>query len=97
MRLIDANDVMSAVYEAEIDLYGDEYESLKNEIDKIPTITLETMRPMANWVKKNSFDELIDWTCSKCNLKIQTRKRNPLEYKYHFCPCCGAKMGLGEV
>ena len=45
-RLIDANNVMEAVFCA-VELYNSEYLAIQDEIKKIPTIDPESMRPTA--------------------------------------------------
>lgn len=49
-RLIDADKVMDALYDAGIELYRSEYEEFQKNLDKMPTIDPETLRPMAEWI-----------------------------------------------
>lgn len=97
VRLIDANEAIEALDGAEIELYPSEYEAFQKEIDKIPTIDPETMRPTAHWIKCDLVEvEHGECTrykdagikCSKCKHaynKFALWDRN-------FCPGCGFRM-----
>ena len=49
VRLIDASNVMEAVFGA-VELYDSEYLAIQHEIEKIPTIDPESLRPTAHWI-----------------------------------------------
>lgn len=85
MRLIDAREVMIAVFNA-IEMDEDEYNAIKAEVDEIPTIDPESMRPTARWkhggIDGNSYT--VNWICRKCG-KVA-------DFDYKYCPNCGARM-----
>lgn len=82
VRLIDANEAIEALDRAEIELYPSEYEAFQKEIDKIPTIDPETLRPTAHWITDRGGSTNV--VCSACNaISFAT---------YNFCPHCGARM-----
>ena len=96
VRLIDANKVMDALNNAEIELYRSEYENFQKEIDKIPTIDPESLRPTAQW--DGEYDGYADgnpvydvWSCSSCGYSIDDGTDDP-ELLPKFCPGCGARM-----
>lgn len=84
-RLIDAN---------EITYYTDEqgFEcAYKVDIDNLPTINPERLRPMAHWVHKQTKlpgGVLQVEECSLCECQMW-RKTN-------FCPDCGARMKMED-
>lgn len=86
-RLIDAN---------EITYYTDEqgFEcAYKVDIDNLPTIDPESLRPTAHWVKDGDAENPYrgsgtKYHCSACGRRAGYKQR----WLYKFCPCCGAKM-----
>lgn len=85
VRLIDANEAIEALDRAEIELYPSEYKAFQKEIDKIPTIDPETLRPTAKWSLGRIEDHIVmNFICGNCGA------RSELNYKY--CPKCGARM-----
>lgn len=60
MRLIDAREVMIAVFNA-IEMDEDEYNAIKQEVDELPTIDPETLRPTAHWENGDDYygDDII--------------------------------------
>lgn len=56
------------------------------EIDIMPTIDPESMRPTARWkhggIDGNSYT--VNWICRKCG-KVA-------DFDYKYCPNCGARM-----
>jgi hypothetical protein len=61
MRLIDARKVMIAVFNA-IEMDEDEYNAIKAEVDEIPTIDPESMRPKAHWKRIQD----VAYMCTYC-------------------------------
>lgn len=96
VRLIDAREVMIAVFNA-IEMDEDEYNAIKQEVDEIPTIDPESLRPTAHWIKcdliKVEHGECTRYrdagiNCSKCKHvydKFALWDRT-------FCPGCGSRM-----
>lgn len=80
-RLIDANNVMEAVFCA-VELYNSEYLAIQDEIKKIPTIDPESLRPTAHWISDSGGSTNV--VCSACN-SISFAA-------YNFCPECGKRM-----
>lgn len=85
MRLIDAREVMIAVFNA-IEMDEDEYNAIKAEVDEIPTIDPESLQPTAHWVIKETDRRgiILSWECDKCG----RLSRND----YPYCPHCGKRM-----
>ena len=88
VRLIDAN---ALPYENQVLSYDDEWCLKVSDIEKVPTIDPESLRPKGRWV-----DHMVrDWRCSECGEKIH-KVRNVDGYCYddkpNYCPNCGAKM-----
>lgn len=76
-RLIDANEI--AYY---ADEQGFEY-AYKADIDNLPTIDLERLRPTAHWIYGGGVGAYV-WSCSKCNSSQYVCSR--------YCPDCGSFM-----
>lgn len=49
VRLIDESNVMEAVFGA-VELYDSQYLAIQHEIEKLPTMHPESMRPTAHWI-----------------------------------------------
>ena len=81
MRLIDAREVMIAVFNA-IEMDEDEYNAIKAEVDEIPTIDPESLRPTAHWISDSGGSTNV--VCSHCNAISFAA--------YNFCPECGKRM-----
>ena len=91
VRLIDANNVMEAVFCA-VELYNSEYLAIQDEIKKIPTIDPESMRPTAHWENEEDFNgDPVVWFCSACKERFFLYDGTPEEINYKYCPYCGAK------
>lgn len=92
MRLIDADNVMDTLYNTSIELYRSEYEEFQREIDKIPTIDPESLRPTAKWIitKTNIFG-VNCYECSCCH-EHRYNAKNAWENRMKYCACCGARM-----
>lgn len=82
MRLIDAREVMIAVFNA-IEMDEDEYNAIKAEVDEIPTIDPESLRPTAHWKRIQDGAYMCTY-CKSCFAFIP--------YNYQYCQECGAKM-----
>lgn len=81
VRLIDAREVMIAVFNA-IEMDEDEYYAIKQEVDEIPTIDPESLRPTAKWITDRGGSTNV--VCSACNAISFAA--------YNFCPHCGKRM-----
>ena len=96
VRLIEASNVMEAVFGA-VELHDSEYFAIQHEIEKLPTIDPESLRPTAHWIKCDLVEvehgECTRYSdagisCSKCKNvydKFALWDRN-------FCPGCGSRM-----
>lgn len=82
MRLIDAREVMIAVFNA-IEMDEDEYNAIKAEVDEIPTIDPESLRPTAHWKRIQD----VAYMCTYCKSCFAF-----IPYNYQYCPECGAKI-----
>ena len=98
-ELIDADNVMNALYNTSIELYNSEYEEFQREIDKIPTIDLESLRPTAHWEPCDLVE--VDTSSGECyrnkNMGVKCSSCHHAYNKYalwdrSFCPGCGARM-----
>ena len=92
VRLIDAN---ALPYENQVLSYDDEWCLKVSDIEKVPTIDPESLRPKGRWV-----DHMVrDWRCSECGEKIH-KVRNVDGYCYddkpNYCPNCG-EIGRAHV
>lgn len=81
VRLIDASNVMEAVFGA-VELSDSEYLAIQHEIEKIPTIDPESLRPTAHWISDRGGSANV--VCSACNAISFAA--------YNFCPECGKRM-----
>ena len=83
-RLIDANELISAMYYYEHNEGGLTAYDAQDIINKAPTI--EPKR--GEWKRRivdNGFNA--DWVCSECGYRVKTDFVD-----YNFCPNCGARM-----
>ncbi len=87
MRLIDAREVMIAVFNA-IEMDEDEYNAIKAEVDEIPTIDPESLRPTAHWIKRGYVCGENEYECSACH---ETEWRTSAS-RMKYCMFCGARM-----
>lgn len=64
-----------------------------DDIDCMPTIDPESLRPTAHWENGDDYygDDII-WYCSACKNDIVLRGGTPEEYSYRYYPNCGARM-----
>ena len=64
-----------------------------DDIDCMPTIDPESLRPTANWINEtDAVGDPIIWTCSACKEPIVLYEGTPIENAYNYCPTCGARM-----
>lgn len=94
IRLIDADKVMDALYDAGIELYRSEYEEFQARLDKMPAIDPETLRPVAHIRHGSNKDSYNDAFCSRCNVLINNSENyDAIWYNhYKYCPHCGARF-----
>ena len=81
VRLVDADEVMNAVFNA-IDIDEKQWNEIKQEVDEIPTIDPESLRPTAHWISDSGGSTNV--VCSACNAISFAA--------YNFCPECGKRM-----
>ena len=88
VRLIDAREVMIAVFNA-IEMDEDEYNVIKQEVDEIPTIDPESLRPTAKWiVTKTAVCGMYRYECSSCGaLRFRATALH-----LNYCSNCGKRM-----
>lgn len=91
VRLIDAREVMIAVFNA-IEMEEDEYNAIKAEVDEIPTIDPESLRPTAHIIRGTVQCTYDAGFCSHCRLCIDVDYGKALAKDYRYCPYCGARM-----
>ena len=93
MRLIDAREVMIAVFNA-IEMDEDEYNAIKAEVDEIPTIDPESLRPTAHIMRGTVRDTYDNAFCSSCRSCLNGDEyfEEVLAHRYKYCPYCGARM-----
>lgn len=85
VRLIDAN---ALPYENQVLSYDDEWCLKVSDIEKVPTIDPESLRPKGRWVSDEG-DVLFH--CSECETQISTSWDYD-DLHWNYCPNCGAKM-----
>lgn len=81
VRLIDANNVMEAVFGA-VELDDSQYLAIQHEIEKLPTIDPESLRTTAHWISDSGGSTNV--VCSACSAISFAA--------YNFCPECGKRM-----
>lgn len=63
------------------------------EIDIMPTIDPESLRPTAHWIIKDSFyRDSIVLCCSACKRNFVLYGGTPKNENYQYCPACGKRM-----
>ncbi len=92
MRLIDADNVMDAVFNA-IDIDEKQWNEIKQEVNEIPTIDPESLRPTAHIMRGTVQSTHDAGFCSNCKLCIDADYGTALAKSYSYCPHCGAKFG----
>ena len=100
MRLIDADRInfYKATVARGMHSLGNVEIVEKFQIDRMPTIDPESLRPRGMW--EGTADGYADgelvydtWTCSECGYTVETDDPDDLT---KFCPNCGAKMEGGH-
>lgn len=96
VRLIDANALKKRAVKVmfrDTSEIGEFYAVGTCDIDIIPTIDPETLRPTAHWINEDSFyKDSIVRSCSECKGKIVMHGGTPENENYQYCPHCGARM-----
>lgn len=87
VRLIDESNVMEAVFGA-VELDDSQYLAIQHEIEKLPTIDPESLRPTAHWIKRGYVCGENEYECSACH---QTEWRTSAS-RMKYCMFCGARM-----
>lgn len=80
VRLIDAN---ALPYENQVLSYDDEWCLKVSDIEKVPTIDPESLRPKGRWIKEENGVIV----CSECGEEHEWE-----DYRATYCEDCGAKM-----
>lgn len=97
VRLIDANKVMNAVCNA-IDIDEKQWNKIKQEVDEIPTIDPESLRPTAHIMCGTVPDTHDDAFCSNCRSYLGVPGvdyedyDSVLSHRYKYCPYCNARI-----
>ena len=88
MRLIDADNVMGAVFNA-IDIDEKQWNEIKQEVDEIPTVDPESLRPTGKWIKaKTNVCGINRYECPFCGgIRYRASARH-----LNYCQNCGARM-----
>lgn len=96
VRLIDANALKKRVIKV---MFRDCPESGEfnavgtGDIDIMPTIDPESLRPTAHWENEEDFNgDPVVWFCSACKERFFLYDGTPEENDYKYCPYCGARM-----
>lgn len=69
-------------------LFCESIEDELSDLENLPTIDPESLRPVAHWEESVCFDDAF-WVCSNCKFPSEAIAAPRL---YHYCPNCGAKM-----
>ena len=95
MRPIDADALKSHAYvSSDWSRGGHPFVVEVDDIDEMPTITLDDLRPNGEWIERQyalqwcEDDVDIFYECSACQEEFLDESL--------YCPNCGAKMGGGE-
>ena len=97
VRLIEASNVMEAVFGA-VELHDSEYFAIQHEIEKLPTIDPESLRPTAHIMRGTVPDTHDDAFCSNCRSYLGTPGvdyedyDSVLSHRYKYCPYCNARI-----
>lgn len=96
VRLIDANALKKRAVKVmfrDTSEIGEFYAVGTCDIDIMPTIDPDTMRPTAYWINEDSFyKNSIVWKCSACKAKFVLHSGTPENNNYQYCPYCGARF-----
>lgn len=95
MRLIDADELKKRAEKVcfpEIPYCGDFDAVGVSDIDIMPTIDPESLRPTAHWENEEDFNsDPVVWFCSACKERFVLYDGTPEENDYEYCPHCGAR------
>ena len=91
MRMIDADRInfYKATVARGMHSFDDVEIVEKFQIDRMPTIDPESLRPHGRWHISDGIVENV--VCSRCGAHFQSYYQD-----YRYCPRCGAKMDGGE-
>jgi DNA-directed RNA polymerase subunit RPC12/RpoP len=96
MRLIDADELKKRAEKvcfADIPDCGIFDAVGVSDIDIMPTIDPESLRPTAHWENEEDFNgDPVVWFCSACKERFFLYDGTPEENDYKYCPYCGARM-----
>lgn len=96
MRLIDADELKKRAVKACFPDIPDcgEFDAVGvSDIDIMPTIDPESLRPTAKWENEEDFNgDPVVWFCSACKERFFLYDGTPEENDYKYCPYCGARM-----
>ena len=96
VRLIDANALKKRVIKVmfrDCPESGEFYAVGTGDIDIMPTIDPESLRPTAHWENEEDFNgDPVVWFCSACKERFLLYDGTPEENDYKYCPYCGARM-----
>lgn len=96
VRLIDANALKKRAIKVmfrDCPESGEFYAVGTDDIDIMPTIDPESLRPTAKWENEDDhYGDSIIWCCSVCKDRFVLNDGTPEENNYKYCPSCGARM-----
>ena len=96
VRLIDANALKKRAIKVmfrDCPESGEFYAVGTDDIDIMPTIDPESLRPTAKWENEDDYyGDSIIWCCSVCKDRFVVNDGTPEENNYKYCPSCGARM-----
>lgn len=72
---------------------GEFYAVGTGDIDIMPNIDPESLRPTAHWENEDDYyGDSIVWLCSACKDRFILEDGTPEENNYKYCPSYGARM-----
>lgn len=97
MRLIDADELKKRAVEVCFSEFPDcgEFDAVGiSDIDIMPTIYPESMRPTAHIMRGTVHDTYDNAFCSSCRSCLNGDEyfEEVLAHRYKYCPYCGARM-----
>lgn len=69
-------------------LFCESIEDELSDLENLPTVDPESLRPVAHWEESTCLDDSF-WACSNCQFPSEAIAAPVL---YHYCPHCGARM-----
>jgi DNA-directed RNA polymerase subunit RPC12/RpoP len=104
MRLINADALMEDIeqtvrFSCRDGVPSAEMRGANKVIDRIevaPTISPDDVRGVGEWIECVDYDGDSYYECSACHTPFTFIDGTPELNDYHYCPNCGAKMGLEE-